>query len=86
MKTLQVNTYNLENLIFECKKLDLDLVSVRISAEQVDLVTKFQRLYFIVIENLITLNEEKSGFFPPEIRQANEKDEFILRQLVKECL
>ena len=80
-----INTYNLEDLIFECKKLDLDLVSVRISAEQVDLVTKFQRLGFIVIENLITLNsrlkKSEDNFFPPEIRQANEKDESILRQL-----
>ncbi len=80
-----INTYNFENLLFECKRLSLDLVSIRINAERVDLVMKFQSLGFRVIENLITLNtrllKSEDNFFPPEIRQANEKDESILRQL-----
>jgi ribosomal protein S18 acetylase RimI-like enzyme len=80
-----INSYDFENLISECKKLYFDLISIRINAEHIDLVIKFQRLGFVVMENLITfrgfLHKSKDYSLPSIIRKANAEDETALRNL-----
>jgi ribosomal protein S18 acetylase RimI-like enzyme len=79
------DSYDFENLISECKKLCFDLIPIRINAECIDLVIKFQRLGFVIMENLITFSgflcNSNDNNLPSEIRKANAEDEAALRNL-----